>query len=117
VNVYLHTQLLHPILHNTQLHRDNARHLNSPTETDLAISLTKVQIAHTKLRTLDQHRQENLTAPRQILDIAVPAMLRSTGYSSCAFLPDLIFDILSCATGMDVLGLGRLRDIALHVFA
>ena len=72
----------------------------------------EMQISNTELRPLYMNRQIYLTAPRQILDIAVPAMFRPTRNSSCALFANLGLDLFTGRTGVHGFRLGRLCDNA-----
>lgn len=106
----LDPQRLHPLLQHVDLDRDNTRHLNRPTERDLAVSLREVQVSHRKSSSLHVHRQIRLTSPRQVLDIAIPAMLRSTRHSPRSLAPNLRLDLPRSGAGVDIEGLRRVRD-------
>lgn len=111
----LHGKLLHPALHHGEVDGDYTRHLNRATERNLAIALREVQITNGELGALHVHGKVDLAAARQVLDVTVAAVLRATGHGTSALFADFLFDRCVRATGMDVLGLGRECDIAVHV--
>jgi len=56
VNGRLHSKLLHSVLHDAELERDDARHLNRAAETDFSVSLREVQVPDAELCAFDVHR-------------------------------------------------------------
>lgn len=72
----------------------------------------EMQVPHRELRALDVNWQVDLAATGQILDIAVPAMLRTTGDCPGTFFPDFCFGFLVGGTRMDTLWLRGLGDDA-----
>ena len=117
VNRRLHGELLHPALHNRKLDRNHTRHLNGATERNLAIALREMQIPNRELGPLDMHRKVNLAAARQVFDVAVAAVLRATGDRAGALVADFLFDVVARGSGVHILGLRRLCDVAVHVRA
>lgn len=117
VNRRLHGELLHPALHNRKLDRNHTRHLNSATERNLAIALREMQIPNRELGPLDMHRKVNLAAARQVFDVAVAAVLRATRDRAGALVADFLFDVVARGSGVHILGLRRLCDVAVHVRA
>jgi hypothetical protein len=113
----LHGELLHPALHHRELDRNHARHLNSATERNLTIALREMQIPDRELGPLDMHRQVNLAAARQVLDVAVAAVLRAARDRAGALVADFRLDVVVRGAGVYVLGLRRLGDVAVHVRA
>lgn len=113
----LHGELLHAALHDGKVDRDHARHLNGAAERNLAVALREVQIADRELGTLDMDREVHLAAAREVLDVAVAAVLRAAGDGAGTLLADFLFDVVACGTGVHVLGLGRHRHVAVHVRA
>lgn len=109
--------MLHPVLHHGELDRNRPRHLNRAAERDLAVALREVQVTNRELRAFDVHRQVDFRAAGEVLDIAVPTVLRSPWYSTGSLFPDLLLDIVSCAAGVDVLRLRRECDFPAHVAA
>ena len=113
----LHSKLLHAALHNREIDRDNASHLNRAAERDLAIALREVQVADRELGALDVDGQVDFAAAGQVLDVAVASVLRATGHSASAFFADFLFDVCVGAAGMNVFRLGRKGDVTVHVRA
>jgi hypothetical protein len=103
-----HSQIRNSILHDLEVNSDDTRHLDCPTERDFTITLGEVQISNTEFCPLDMHREKDLAAAAQVLDVAVSTMLRASRDSSSTFTSNLFFDILRGTTCMDVLGIGRL---------
>jgi len=52
------------------------------------------------------HRQIHFTPPREILDVAVPAVLRTPRYRPCALAADLGEKFVFGTRGVDVLRFG-----------
>ena len=96
---------------------DHTTYLNRSTERNLAIALREMQVPNRELGPLDMHRQVNLAAARQVLDIAVAAVFRATGDSSSTLFADFVLNVVARGSGVHVLGLGRVRDVAVHVRA
>jgi len=73
-----------------------------------------MQIPHTKLRALHMDRQIHLAPPRQILNVAIPAMLRPPGHRPRALAPDLggQLPVLGQVPRVAALRQGRERDVA-----
>lgn len=72
-----------------------------------------MQVSNAKFRALNMHREEDLRPTTQILDIAVPAVLRASGNRPRALLPDLLFQLRACRASMHVLRLWRFGDNAI----
>lgn len=68
-----------------------------------------MQVSHGELRPLDVHRQIHFAAARQVLDVAVPAVLRTAGDRSSAFLADAGLHLIVGRAGVHALRLRRLR--------
>lgn len=113
----LHSQLLHAALHNGELDGDFTRHLNRTAERYLTITLGEVQVSDTELGALDVDREIDLRATRQVLDVAVASVLRPTWNCACTLPANLLFDVVTSATGMDVLRLWGKSDITVHMRA
>ena len=60
------------------------------------------------------NRQIHLAAPREVLDVTIPAVLRAAGDGARAFLADFFFDGVRGGAGMYGLGFGWLGDDALE---
>lgn len=71
-----------------------------------------MQVSHGKFGALDVDGEVDLAATGEILDVTVPAVLRTTGDCPGAFFPDFGFGFLVGGTRMDVLRLWRLGDDA-----
>ena len=71
-----------------------------------------MEIANAELRSGDMDREEDLAATAQVLDVAVAAVFRAAGYSARTFFTYFFFELAGRGAGVDVLGLGRLRDDA-----
>jgi hypothetical protein len=76
-----------------------------------------MQVSDAELAALDMHRQIDLAASAQILDIAVTAMLWPARNGSSSFLADLLFDIVASRADMHASRLWRVRNDAIHVGA
>lgn len=72
----------------------------------------EMQISDRELCAFDVDGQVDLAATRQILDVAVPAMLRAARDRPGTFFPDLGLRLLVGGTGVDVLWLRWLGDHA-----
>lgn len=73
-----HSELFDTVFHDGELDRNLTRHLNSATERNLTITLREVKIADAEFSTLDMHREIYFRAAREVLDIAIAAMFRTT---------------------------------------
>jgi len=71
-----------------------------------------MQVAYAEFRTWNVYGQEHLGAARQVLDVAITAMLRSPRYGPCAFFTDLLFHLGGGGARVDIVWLGGLRDDA-----
>lgn len=65
-------------------------------------TLREMQIPNRKLSTLYMNRQKDLGSPRQILDVAIATMFRTTRNSPCSFTSDFGFDVFRCGASVDV---------------
>jgi hypothetical protein len=117
INRRLHRKLLHATLHHREVDSNNPRHLNRTTERDLAIALREMQIADGELRSLDVYGEVHFAAAREILDIAVAAVLGAAGDGTSALFADFLFGLFVCVAGVHVFGLRGQGDIAVHVRA
>ena len=61
------------------------------------------------------HRQIHLTSSREIFDVTVPTMLRTTWNGTCTFLPNFGLDILARTTRVDRLWFRWLSNNPLKV--
>lgn len=113
----LHPQRLHPLLHHRQLQRDDACNLNRAAEGDLPVALAEMQVPDAEFRALDVDGQVHFAAAREVLDVAVAAVLGAAGHGAGAFAADLVFDLLGGAAGVDVLRLGGEGDLPAGVVA
>lgn len=77
INRTLHTQILHPVLHNLKVNSNDTGHLDSATERDLAVALREVEIAHAELCAGDVDGEEDFAAPAEVFDVAVSAVFRT----------------------------------------
>ena len=111
----LHVQIRHALLHDGQLQRDDAGHLDRAAKGDFPVPLGEVEIADAKLGSRDVDREEDFAAAAQVLDIAVAAVLGAPGYGPRALLADFLLQVTGCGARVDVLRLGRLRDDAVEV--
>ena len=105
-----HAQVRHAVLHDVELDRDDAGHLDGAAEADLAVALREVQVADAELGSLDMNGKVDLAAAAEVLDIAVSAMLGAAGDGSRAFLADFVFYVAGAAASVHVLRLGGLGD-------
>lgn len=113
----LEAEILHTVLHDGELERDLARHLDGAAERDLTVTLREMQVADAELGALDVHWQVDLGAAGQVLDVTVAAVLGTSWDCASAFFSDLFLDLVGCATGVDVDGLRWLSDVPVHVRA
>lgn len=72
----------------------------------------KVQIPHTEACAFDVHGQVNLASSRQVLDVAVAAVLWATRDGASTFARDLLLDVGRGRASSNVLRIGRLSDDA-----
>lgn len=112
VNGALEPHPLHPVLDHLEVDSNHTSHLDSAAEGNLAIALRKVQITHTELSSRHMDGQVNLGAPAQVLDIAVPSMLRPSGDRSRALLADLLRNFVAGRAGVHVDGLRQMSHLA-----
>ena len=61
------------------------------------------------------YREESAAASREVLDVAVPAMLWASWNSAGPLFANFLFDFGRGEAGVDVMRLRRLRDDALEV--
>lgn len=73
-----------------------------------------MQISNTELRALYMHWQEDLASSAQVLDVAIPAMLRPPWDCPGTLPPDLGLNLARRTAGVDVLGFGGLGDDAVE---
>ncbi len=86
-----------------------ARHFDRAAERDFAIALREVQIADRQAAAVDVHREEHPGAARQVLDIAVAAVL-ARRHGTCALgCCAVAVSSLQCAH-VGRLGRGRVRQ-------
>ena len=111
----LHIQIPNPALHDRQLQRDDAGHLDGAAKGDFAVALGEVEVADAELGAGDVHGQEDAAAAAQVLDVAVAAVLGAAGDGARALLADFVLERAGGRAGVDVLGLGRLGDDALEL--
>jgi hypothetical protein len=57
----------------------------------------------------------HFASSRQVLDIAVPAVFRSSRNGACSFTADFLFDFSGSRTSVDVCGIGGLGDNAIEL--
>jgi hypothetical protein len=117
INRRFHRELLHATLHDGEIDRNHTRHLNSATERNLAIALREMQIADGELRSLHVHGKVHFAATRQVLDIAVAAVLGAPWNRASALFADFLFGCFVCAAGVHILGLRGESYVAVHVRA
>lgn len=110
----LHVQVLDPALHQRELERDDAGHLDRAAERDLAVALAEVKISDGELGARDVHGEVSLAPARKVLDVAVATMLRATGYRAGALGADLGLKIPSGSAGVDVFGFREVGDDAVE---
>ena len=77
----------------------------------------KMQVADTELGAFDVHRKVDLAPARQVLDVAIAAMLWTSWNSPGAFFADLVLDVASGAACVHVLRLRRQGDVTVQVGA
>lgn len=110
----LHFQVLDPALHQRELERDDAGHLDRAAERDLSVALTEVQISNRELGARDVHGEVGLASARQVLDVAVPAMLGSAGDGAGALSADLGFKVTRGRAGVDIFRFREIGDYAVE---
>ena len=89
----------HAILDDLDLEMQPAGHLDGAAEGDLAVALAEVQVAHRETAALHIDREVDLRAARQILDVAIAAVL-ARRHGARAFRRDLGLGIALGAAGM-----------------
>lgn len=72
----------------------------------------KVQIPHTEARAFDVHGQVDLASSRQVLDVAVAAVLWATRDGASTFARNLLLDVACGRASSNVLRIGRLGNDA-----
>lgn len=107
----LHPQPLHPILHHTQLHRNDTRNLNRATETNFPVTLAEVQVANAEFCAGNVDGEVDFGAAREVLDVAVSAVFGTAGHGARAFTADFLFEFVRGAASVDVFGLGWESDV------
>lgn len=110
----LHFQILDPAFHQRELECDDTCHLDCTAERDLSVTLAEMQISYRELGTWDVHGEVSLASARQVLDVAVAAVLGSAGNCAGAFGTDLGFEIPRGSAGVDVFGLGEVGNDAVE---
>lgn len=106
--------MLDAALHDGQLQRGDAGHLDSAAKGDLAVALGEVEVADAELGARDVDGEEDFAAPAQIFDVAVAAVLRAAGDGPRALFANFVFQLAGCGARVDVLWLGGLGDDALE---
>src|ERR671917_2869219 len=71
----IHGVLLHAALDQLDAEVYVAGHLDGPAEGNLAVPLREVQVPQRELRPIDVHREVDARADREVLDVAVAAVL------------------------------------------
>ena len=69
-----------------------------------------MEVADAEFRPGDVDREEDFTAPAQVLDVAVAPVLWAARYSPRALFADFFFELAGGGASVDVLGLRWLRD-------
>ena len=110
-----HAEILHPVFHHGELHRNDTCHLDGAAEGDLAVTLAEMEVADTEFRTGNVHRQEGPRTAGQVLDVAVAAVLGPAWDCTSAFFSYLLFYVRGGRASMHVLWLRGLRDDAFQV--
>lgn len=113
----LRSQLCHAVLHDRELDGDDSCHFNGSTEGDLSIALRKVQVTNGEFGARNVHREEDLAATGEVLDIAVSSVFGATRNGSCALLSDLFLDRRIACTSVDVARLWWFCNDAVYVAA
>lgn len=109
-NRTLHPQQFHPTFHNTNLDRDNPRHLNCTTKRNFAITLREMEISNREPGARDVDGKISLRATGEIFDVAVSAVFRTARDCAGPFTADFRFNVGGGGTGVDIRRLGRVRD-------
>jgi hypothetical protein len=102
-------QVGHAILDDLELDGNHAGHLDGAAKRDLPVALRKVQVADGELGPLDVHRQIHFGPAREVLDVAVAAVLGPAGDGARAFEADLFREGWGGLAGVDVHGFGTAR--------
>ena len=74
-----------------------------------------MQVSNREFRPLHMYRQVHLTSSRQILDITIPAVLRTTRDGASTLFANLGLDVLTPTACMNVLRFRRLSNDPLEV--
>lgn len=74
INRRFHPQILHPVLHNGEIDSDDAGHLDSATERNLAVALREMEVAHAELGAFDVDGEIDFATSAEVLDVAISAV-------------------------------------------
>lgn len=74
----------------------------------------EVEVSDAEFGALDMHRQVDFAASREVLDVAIAAVLGATRDRSSALLADLFLDVVRCAARVHIDGLGWLGNDSVH---
>ena len=110
-----HAEVSHAVFHDGEFDGDDAGHFYGTTERDFAVALGEVEVADAEFGAFHMDGEVDFAAAAEILDIAVPAMLRAARDGPRAFLANLCFYVTGAAASVHVLGLRGLSDNLLKV--
>ena len=71
-----------------------------------------MEVSHAELRPWYVNREESAAAAGEVFDVAVSTMLGAARDRAGTFLTNFVFEVGGGGAGVDILGLGRLRDDA-----
>lgn len=106
----LHLERLDSSLHQRELERDDAGHLYRAAEGYFTVALAEVEVAHGELGARDVYREVCFAPAREVLDVAVSAVLGAARDRAGAFGADFGFECTRGCAGVDVFGLGEVGD-------
>jgi hypothetical protein len=76
-----------------------------------------MQVSNAELSSFDMYRQVNFATSREVLDVAVTAMLRAAWNCPCTLISNLLFDTSITAANMHALNKRWQSDYTVHVRA
>lgn len=107
----LQAQVRDPVPQHLEVDGDDARHLDGPAEGDLAVALGEVQVAHRELGPGHVHGEVDLGPARQVLDVAVAAVLGAPGDRPRALHAHLLAQLRARGARVAADGLGGLGHV------
>ena len=111
----LEVEILDAALHDRQLERDDAGHLDGAAEGDFAVALREVEVAYAEFCSGHVDGEEDFAATAQVLDVTVAAVLGAAGDGPRALLSHFVLQLPGRGASVDILRLRRLGDDSLEL--